>query len=110
MLLGWFAGVIQGRLPQDAADFAVFSSHMRRIGDVLEHSFNNSGKLLHGNGQAGPGEYYSDTALGYLQTAEESPGSGWYVWSDAPEAVPGWDNVFCWHNHKKRWLLRDSVS
>ena len=68
-----FLQPFQGRLPQDEAEFAVLSSHMRRIGHILEHSPNNLGQLLHGNRPATAGEYYSDTAQGYLRTATEYP-------------------------------------
>ena len=46
-----FLQPFQGRLPQDEAEFALLSSHMRRIGHIFEHSPNNLGQLLHGSGR-----------------------------------------------------------
>ena len=86
-----FLQPFQGRLPQDEAEFALLSSHMRRIGRILEHSPNNLGQLLHGNRQATSGEYYADTALGYLQTTGEPITGNSFLWSDAP-AASSWDH------------------
>ncbi len=63
-----FLQPFQGRLPQDEAEFALLSSHMRRIGHLLEHSPNNIGQLLHANREAATGEYYSANIRGYLET------------------------------------------
>ncbi|MFM7987037.1 MAG: hypothetical protein ACKPKO_47765, partial [Candidatus Fonsibacter sp.] len=80
----------QGRLPQDEAEFAILSSHMRRIGHILEHSPNNLGQVLHGNRQAASGEYFTDTARGYLQTIDYTPAPSSFLWADAPSSGPGW--------------------
>ena len=32
---------LQGRFPQDEAEFTLLIAHMRRIGQILEHSPNN---------------------------------------------------------------------
>ncbi|MFM7988134.1 MAG: hypothetical protein ACKPKO_53360, partial [Candidatus Fonsibacter sp.] len=85
-----FLQPFQGRLPQDEAEFAILSSHMRRIGHILEHSPNNLGQLLHGNRQAASGEYFTDTARGYLQTVDDAPVPSSFLWADAPSSGPGW--------------------
>ena len=85
-----FLQPIQGRLPQDEAEFAILSSHMRRIGLILEHSPNNLGQLLHGNRQAATGEYCTDNARRYLQTTEDAPLPSSFLWADVPSSGPGW--------------------
>eukprot|EP00969_Alexandrium_andersonii_P153764 6798911-Alexandrium_andersonii.AAC.1 len=52
-----FLQPFQGRLPTTEAEFQIMTSHMRRIGHILEHSPNNLGQLLRGSRQARPGEY-----------------------------------------------------
>ena len=86
-----FLQPFQGRLPQYEAEFALLSSHTRRIGHILEHSPNNFGQLLHGNRQATSGEYYTDTSVGYQQTIGESATGSSFLWSDAP-AASSWDH------------------
>ena len=86
-----FLQPFQGWLLQDEAEFALLSSHARRIGNILEHSPNHLGQLLHGNRQATSGEDYTNTSLGYLQTAGETTTGGSFLWSDAP-AASSWDH------------------
>ena len=88
-----FLQPFQGTLPQDDAELAILSSHMRRIGHILEHSPNNLGKLLFGNRPASAGEYFSDTARGYLQTATEQSSENTCRWADAPASGSDWDEV-----------------
>ena len=78
-----FLQPFNGRLPLEVAEFATINAHMRRIGHILEHSPDNLGQLLHGDRQAGPSEYYSDTTRGYLQTVAESANGGGFLWADA---------------------------
>eukprot|EP00969_Alexandrium_andersonii_P087213 3847285-Alexandrium_andersonii.AAC.1 len=62
------------------------TSHMRRIGHILEHSPNNLGQLFRGSRQARPGEY--------LTLPEGGPpadqGSGGAIGSDDAAAFPSW--------------------
>eukprot|EP00969_Alexandrium_andersonii_P144527 6391139-Alexandrium_andersonii.AAC.1 len=54
-----FLQPFQARLPTTEQEFWVLQSHMRRVGHILEHSPNNLGRLLKGNRQARPGEYFA---------------------------------------------------
>eukprot|EP00969_Alexandrium_andersonii_P116875 5167637-Alexandrium_andersonii.AAC.1 len=52
-----FLQPFQGRLPTTEAEFQLVTSHMRRVGHILESAPNNLGQLLRGRRQARPGEY-----------------------------------------------------
>eukprot|EP00969_Alexandrium_andersonii_P172938 7644974-Alexandrium_andersonii.AAC.1 len=58
------------------------TSHMRRVGHILEHSPNNLGQLLRGCRQARPGEYLALPEEGL--SADQGGGRG--VGSDEANA------------------------
>ena len=65
------------------------------IGHILEHAPNNVGQLLHGNRQAGPGEYYNETAQNYLQTNSDTSSDS-RLWADS---TPGHQGSAAWRAH-----------